>query len=329
MNTMKNILYKFLTVALAVLAIACADDSLDPLQLKDVRKGTILALRGTQLQNIYFLGKPGAEFFPRIIEGDETFDFDAEILAEDPSTLASFDVFAIKRIPQPDGTVTLERKPLVNVPASAFKQTPDFLRPWVSVSIKLTDILTALGLDYTNDDDVETMLSVYRFGIAIESDLNLTDGTKVLASDIIASGLFQSNQFYPAQRLTYTVTDYCTYDASTWAGTYDATESSEFFGGYGPYDVNMTQDAGNPNRFNLDNWYDSGIPIYIIFEESFDVASQIVEAPPQKHPNGVRTISGKGTYNQCTNEITMDFLYVRDSDGEVLDKLVWKLVKQQ
>nr|MCU0357168.1 hypothetical protein [Cyclobacteriaceae bacterium] len=214
---MKKITYKLLIALFAVLAFACADESLDPLQFNSVKKGTILALRGTQLQNIYFLGKPGAEFFPRIIEGDETFDFDAEILAEDPTTLASFDIYAIKRIPQADGTVKLERVPLKNVPFSAFKSTPEFLRPWVSVSIKLTDILTALGLDYTKEEDVETMLSVYRFGIAIESDLNLTDGSKVMAADIVASGLFQSNQFYPAQRLTYTVTDYCTFDASTWA----------------------------------------------------------------------------------------------------------------
>ena len=120
----------------------------------------------------------------------------------------------------------------------------------------------------------------------------------------------------------------CTYDNSDWAGLYDATESSEFFGGYGPYDVTLAQDVGNPNRFNINNWYDSGIPIYIIFQPSVDVVTQVVTAPAQKHPNGVRTISAEGTYNQCTNEITLDFLYVRDSDGEVLDKFIWKLKKK-
>jgi hypothetical protein len=325
MKPMKSIINKLLALAFVALAFACADDTLDPLQFNFVKKGTILALRGQQLQNIYFEGKPGAEFFPRIIQGDETFDFDAEILAEDPTTLESFDIYTVKRTPNPDGTVQLDRVFLLNVPFSEFQQTDDYIRPWVSVSIPLVDILEALGLDYTNPDDVETMLTVYKFGVSIESDLNLTDGSKVLAADIVASGLFQSNQFYPAQRLTYTVTDYCTYDNSVWGGAYDATESSEFFGGYGPYTVNLSQAPGEPDRYNADNWYDSGIPIYIVFEESFDVESQVVTAPVQPGPSN-RTIEGTGTYNQCTQEMTITFEY-KAADGTLLDKFIWKLVR--
>jgi hypothetical protein len=94
---MKNIFKSFALILIVTLAISCADDSLDPLQFNAVKKGSILALRGTQLQNIYVLGKPGYEFFPKIYSGTEKFEFDAEYLAEDPSTLESIDIYVIKR----------------------------------------------------------------------------------------------------------------------------------------------------------------------------------------------------------------------------------------
>ena len=64
-------------MVLAVGVFSCEDSSTDPLQMSAVKKGTVLALRGQQLTNIYSLGIPGAEFFPRIINGTEKFEFDA------------------------------------------------------------------------------------------------------------------------------------------------------------------------------------------------------------------------------------------------------------
>lgn len=323
---MKRSIIKFLIVAILTAgSFSCADDKLDPLQFNFVGKGAILTLRGQQLQNIYFLGKPGAELFPRIMTGAEKFEFDAEFLATDENSLDKVEIFVIKRVPS-GNTINLVRVPLMEIPSSAFQKTSDYVRPWTSVSIDVTDILEALELDYTDPDDIETLLDLYKFGISIESDLTLKDGSKVLAADIVASGLFQSNQFYPAQRLTYAVTDYCSYDNSEWAGSYSATESSEFFGGWGPYTVNLTQDGTDPDKFHADNWYDSGIPIYIIFEESFDVVSQEVNAPSQPNPNNpARSLEGSGTYNQCTNEITMFFTYKQGDT--VLDSFLWKLSK--
>ena len=198
----------------AGIAFSCEDTSLDPLQMANVKKGTILALRGQQLTNIYSLGLPGAELFPRAIEGTEKFEFDAEYLAEDPSTLESFDIYVEKKLA--GGAV--ERVHVKNVPGSEFKSTTDYLRPWVSVSIPVTDILAAIGIpDYSDPDVPEFLLTNYKFGININSDINLTDGTVVPAADIVAAGLFASNQFYPAMKLTYAMTDYCPEDIG---GTY-------------------------------------------------------------------------------------------------------------
>lgn len=286
----------------AVGVFSCEDASLDPLQMDNVKKGTILALRGQQLTNIYNLGIPGAEFFPRIINGTEKFEYEAEYLAQDVSTLESFDIYVIKKV----GAGT-ERVHLTNIPGSALQQKPEYLRPSVSVSLNLTDILAALDLaDYTDPAVVDELLTTYKFGINLESDLNLTDGSKVLAADIVAAGLFASNQFYPAQKLTYAVTDFCPYEA-TWAGSYMATEIYAA-GVYGPYPVTFTQDPNDPNRFNFNNFWDYGFPAYVVFTPTADdPAGQIVEFPDQV-VDGV-PLSGEGTYDMClqTFKINADY----------------------
>jgi hypothetical protein len=213
---MKKFIKSLLLIISFAVVVSCADETLDPLNMSTVKKGTILALRGTQLENIYFSGLPGYEIFPKAIDGSETFAFDAEILATDPSTLASVDIFAIKRT-KTGSSVTTERIPLRTVSASEFQETDDYLNPWVSVSIPMSEIFTAIGEDPNAAGFADKMLDLYGAGISIVSDLNLKDGSVISADDLVAAGLFQSNQFYPAQRLTIAVTNYCPEDLE---GTY-------------------------------------------------------------------------------------------------------------
>jgi hypothetical protein len=296
---MKKLLYSLLFMASAAVVFSCEDEELDPMQLAKIKKGTILALRGTQLNNIYFDGVPGAEFFPRIMDGTEKFEFDAEFLSEDVSTLESFDIYVIKKVAS--GT---ERVHIKNVPGSEFKQTDDYLRPWVSVSMNLTDIVEALGLDFDDPATVNTLLTTYKFGINIESDLNLTDGSIIPAAEIVAAGLFQSDQFYPAQILTYTVTDYCPYDASTWGGNWIGTETP------GSVDAGkLTQDGADPNKYIFNNWWGDGVDAYFIFTPSTVPSDQIVTVPKQTTSEGGEA-SGVGTYNQCLDNFTINAKYV-------------------
>jgi len=321
---MKKFQFLFLLLGIAAFTFSCEDDSLDPLQLKKVKKGRILALRGAQLQNIYYNGKPGAELFPRIAKSTDKFEFETEYLAPDPESLQSVDVYVLKK----NGSA-VSRELLVNVPSSAFAKGA-YPNPSATVSIPLTTITGKLGLNNSVPFDantITTLLTTYKNGISIECDINLTDGTKVLAADIVASGLFQSNQFYPAMRLTYTVTDYCTYDQNAWGGDYNATETSDFYGGYGPYTVTLVQDGTNKDKYTTSNWYDSGIPIYMVFSSSTDVASQVVTVPAQDYQaSTLRTISATGKYNQCLKIITFNFVYKVKATGDVLDQLIWKLV---
>jgi hypothetical protein len=337
---MKRILNSFLFLAaMAVVAVSCVDDTLDPLQFKAVKKGTILALRGTALQNIYKDQKPAAEVFPRIATGTESFAFEAEFLSEDPSALESMDIFVIKKEGSSRTKVLVK-----NVPFSAFSSDGKYPRPWVAVTLSLKDeILPKLGLANAFPLDASTvsaLLSTYSVGINIEIDLNLTDGTKVLASSLVASGLYGSNQFYPAQKLTWAVTDYCFYIENSWAGDFLATETSEFFGAYcgtpaqctnGGYDVVITKNGASANLFNVDNWYDSGIPIYMSLRPSTDVATQVVTVSKQEFTTGsgkVRLIEGTGTYNQCKGTMAINFTYKDKVSGDVLDAFVWSLKKK-
>lgn len=323
---MKKIFKSLFLISLFAIGVSCEDKSLDPLQFDKVAKGTIIALRGPALTKLYAQGKPISEIFPRIATGNEKFSYEAEILAADPTTVASVDVFAIK-----GSGATTERKLLKNIPASAFVKGA-YTYPSAAIELTIKEVFSAIGLSSTfplNTATVNTLLSTYKFGVNIESDINMTDGSKVLAADIVSSGLFGSNQFYPAMKLTWVVTDYCTYIPGYWGGDYNATETSEFFGGYGPYTITLV--AAGANKFTTDNWYDSGIPIYMNLTPSTSVPTQIVTVPLQEYTTGsgaVRLIEGSGIYNQCKGEMSINFTYKSKATGDVLDALIWKLVKK-
>ncbi len=310
-------------MSLIAIGFSCTDASLDPLQFESISKGTILALRGVALDNIYKKGIPVSEIFPRIATGTEKFTYEAEILADDPASVTSVDIYVIKKV-----GATTSRVLLKNVAASEFKKDK-YPRPSATISLTINEVLTGIGITPTfplSDASVNTLLTTYKFGIAMESDLNLADGTKVLAADIVAAGLFQSNQFYPAMLLSWAVTDYCTYNAATWAADYDATENSELFGAYGPYTATVVQDGADPNKFSTDNFYDSGWPLVFKLVPSTDVASQKITFDKQSVTTGsgnVYTYEGNGTYNQCLN--TMGLNITVKKNGEVSDQLVWVL----
>jgi len=186
-------------MVLLAIGFSCSDADLDPLQSEKVKKGTLLALRGDQLDAIYWNGEPyGDAFYANAVTGSETFDFDAEFLAENTSTLASVDIYVIER-------PSKKRVLLTTIPASEFELVEG--KSLVSISLPLTDILSKLGVTLNTPGEISAFMTAYADGIAIESDVNLTDGTIVPAANMVAAGLFESDQFYPAQLLTYGVED--------------------------------------------------------------------------------------------------------------------------
>jgi hypothetical protein len=305
---MKKIAYSlFLLVALSFVYSSCSDDSLDPLQVNNIKKGKLLALRGTALTNVYSKGLPAAEFFPKIATAADQITFEAEYLAEDPKTLQSVDFFVLKKV----GTTTT-RELVKNVPFSSFVNDGKYKNPWVTVTLTLTEVLTKLGLSTTfplDNTTVTTLLSTYKFGVNVEADLNLTDGSKALAANVVAAGLFQSDQFYPAQKLVYAVTDFCPYDVNAWAGAYEANEIYSN-GVYGPYTVNLSADGTVANRFNISNFYDGGLAAFIDISPSTSAgpSTQTVKFPDQT-TGGKPITKSTGTYDQCLGTIKLNLNY--------------------
>jgi hypothetical protein len=310
---MKKIYNSIFLIALAAIGFSCADESLDPIKLKEVKKGTILALRGQALDNLYNKGIPIAEVFPRIATGTEKFTFEAEILALDPATVASVDVFVVKKV----GTAS-ERIPLVNVPFASFAAGA-YLHPSTTITLNFPDVLTAIGIAPTfplSTTSIDILLGTYGFGIPIEVDMNLVDGTKVLASDIVAAGLFGSNQFYPAMVMTWAMTDYCAYVEDSWGGQWFGDEV-----GVGVFSPPGGDNVGvfvklAPHTWRMDNFFGDGPGVYatIVFSPSTNPDEQIVKylndpgLTYQLTSEGGK-LSGSGTYNQCLDEFSLNTTY--------------------
>lgn len=300
--------YLFITlVALFAAVVSCKDDSLDPLQFNNIKKGTILALRGKALTDLYTNGSPIAVVAPGVATGTETFDFEAEYLSENPTTLSSVDIYV-----QKGSGANVSRVLLTNIPFSQFKNDGKYPRPWVSISLKFMDIIKKLGFPDTTvplqQSTVDALLKGdYKFGINIEADLNLTDGSKIYAKDIVASGLFQSNQFYPAMRLNYPMIGYCAYDPAVWVGTWVSVESP------GTTEDNKLTDLGvvvpGYNRFNMDNFWGDGVDAYFDMKISTNPFDQTINIPAQTTADP-GDLTGTGTYDQCTETIVLKCKYV-------------------
>jgi len=297
-------LYSLLTLALFAIIVSCTDDSLDPLQFKKVSKGTLLALRGDFLDAIYFDGVSGASFVPLIADGTEKFTYEGEFLSDNPSSLESIDVYAEDSV----GVRTL----LKNFPASAFT-TGENGRPVITVSFTLAEILPKVGIPAVFPLSQATVdailgdnpaLGNYKAGINIVTDINLTDGTKVLADDMVASGLYQSNQFYPAMRLPFDVVRYCPYE-DNWAGDYKGLEI-------------LSDDTNGPNDYTLtqtdvDTYHVEGIygAVGKTAPIEFDIVLSPSTSPYDQDVADVTAAVGdktlkltKGSYEQCTGVIT-------------------------
>jgi len=300
---MKKI-YSILSIALVLIALSCTDKTLDPIKTDLVSKGNLLALRGKALNDVYVNGLPIAEVFPKIIKGTETLNFDAEYLSADLTSLQSVDVYVTKRTKS--GTSYVSSKVLLtNIPFSSFKKDATYPGPWVSVTIKITDVLSKLGLSLSTPGLATTLLTDYKFGISITSDLNLTDGSKWTSDNLVAPGLYQSNQFYPAQVLNWAMTDYCAYDATTWAGkTYESVESPG-----STEDNKVRVDPSKANRFIMDNFWGDGVDVYFDINPSTNPSDQTIVIPTQTTSEG-GVASGTGTYNQCLGTMLLTCKYV-------------------
>lgn len=187
---MKKIINKISVLLLLAFAIACVDESKDPVKFNEIKKATILALRGDAFDAINETDPPCSNsFFRNNITGDEVFSYEADYLSEDQESLQEVQLFA--------ETPTVPRVLVATIPGTAFTFPTGSKTKRGTVSASLTTILSKLGL--TN----VTAANLKRTDITMTTDLLLTDGSKVLSSSTINPNLQQSVIFFPAMILTY------------------------------------------------------------------------------------------------------------------------------
>lgn len=190
---MKNLL--MILIGLAAFASACTDPDKDPLKFDQIKKGSLITLRGQALNNLSVPDFRGAcDKFS--ISGDpasENFEFDTDFLADDINSLSEVQIYASAT----DGGARIR---IGTIAGSSFSVAAGTgIYPRASVSIPLNTILSAIGKSVGD-------YSVNQY-IYIQCDLTLTDGSTVPASSFNNLSLFESALFYPAHKLLYVAKD--------------------------------------------------------------------------------------------------------------------------
>jgi len=103
------------------------------------------------------------------------------------------------------------------------------------------------------------------------------------------------------------VSHLCTYSASSWTGDWGGDEVGACCGGT---DANaIRQDATDPNKFIMDNFWGDGVDAYFILNpSSTSVFEQVLTMPKQVTSEG-GIAEGTGTYDQCAGTFTIKTKY--------------------
>jgi hypothetical protein len=182
---MKKLLFILSVVSIGF--ASCTDDSKDPILFSQVKNGSLLAVRGEAWDSLNTIGF--ADMFSVSSATMDVFKFDADFISDNINNLAKVTVYAKFK--------TGARVKVAEVDGAKFVVPTGGKYPRGNVSIPLQTILTAIGKTRADFNPANFD------SITIESDLDLKDGSKVLASSVVNSSLFESAHFYPAQSLSY------------------------------------------------------------------------------------------------------------------------------
>ena len=152
---------------LVLVALACTDESLDPFILKDLQKGSLLALRGND-GSAGSLDPDQNFFFKDFVQTTDAFSYVADFISEDQSLLQSVQVYA--------KTPTSTRTLVTTIDASGWTIPTGGFAKQGTVSVPLSSILTALSIT-----DATTLS---RTDLVMTSDLLLTDGSTIFSLSI-------------------------------------------------------------------------------------------------------------------------------------------------
>jgi hypothetical protein len=166
------------------------------------------------------------------------------------------------------------------------------------------------GGSATEGDDY-TLVGITEEGVQIKiNDDQLIEDSEIIRVQLTGNGLTLNGNTIHNITIMNDCEDQGGLTLANFAAGYNATEKygEAPSSWYGPYHVVITQDATNPNRFNMTDFYDSNLAAYFLV----DIATKSIYFPNQ-------TIGGKpltassGTFDFCTNKghltLTMQLNY--------------------
>lgn len=187
---------KLIFILFAAFAMtACTDDSLDPIQIKNVTKGSYLTLRGATFDFFWVQQNGYSGDIDTSKPSSQKMSFDSEYLALDLTTLGKVDVY-VEELEKGKG-----RKLLGTYQGSQWVvKSGGSKYPFANITIPYNDIIAKMG--YTNAQVQaiidKNALNEFPTFLRITVDITLKDGTLIPATQILNNGLFESATFLPA-----------------------------------------------------------------------------------------------------------------------------------
>jgi hypothetical protein len=159
-----------------------------------------------------------------------------------------------------------------------------------------------------------TFLGITEEGVQIRiDDDQLLEDTEEIRVQLTATGMSINGNNIHKIAIQNDCEDEGGLTLAQFAGEFNATEK---YGPapadwYGPYHMTITQDATNPARFSMTNFYDSGLPAYFIV----DIATKSVHFPNQ-NPRTTRALTNSsGTFDYCTHNGKLTLTIQLNYDG--------------
>lgn len=170
-------------------------------------------------------------------------------------------------------------------------------------------VSVAFGGSATEGEDFELVgVSDEGVEISIIDDGEFEDTEKVIVRLVSSSANLNGNSEH-----TVSIVSQCTdlekFAESDWfVEEFDAIEDYGDGAPYGPYHMEFERDETDPNKYWTDNFWDSGLPAYIVYDPATNKVSFPTQTPLANFPTRIIT-STPATVDQCNGGFTITTNY--------------------
>lgn len=162
----------------------------------------------------------------------------------------------------------------------------------------LSKLSVVFGGGATEGEDY-SLVGITEEGVQVKIiDDQLIEDDEIIRVQLVGNGLKLNGNTIHDITIVNECSDEGGLALTDFAAAYHATEKygATAASWYGPYALVITQDAANPNRFNMTDFYDSNLAAYFLV----DIATKSAYFPNQT-VGGKPITNSSGTFDLCTN----------------------------